>query len=122
MLSFLAGQWARTVVMETCARAHDWVREIETLGHTIRLIPPQSVKPYVKRQKIDAADAEAIAEAASRLTMRFVEVKTGEQQAVAMLFRNQQMFVSQRTQTINALKESFGGPSGRARGDRPEFL
>ena len=119
ILSFLAEQPACLVAMEACATAHDWARAIEKLGHTVRLIPPQYVKPYVKRQKNDAADAEAIAEAASRPTMRFVEVKTGEQQARAMLFRTRQMFVSQRTQTINALRGHLAehgviGPKSRA--------
>ena len=74
------------------------------LGHAVRLIPPIYVKPFVKRQKNDAADAEAIAEAASRPTMRFVAVKTEEQQARAMLFRTRDLLVRQRTQTINALR------------------
>ena len=103
-LTFLAEQSPCVVAMEACATAHGWGREIEKLGHTVRLIPTQYVKPYVKRQKNDMADAEAIAEAASRPTMRFVEVKSEESQARAMLFRTRQMFVRQRTQTINALR------------------
>src|SRR5271157_5595016 len=90
--------------MEACATAHGWGREIERVGHTVRLIPPAYVKPFVKRQKNDAADAEAIAEAASRPTMRFVAVKTAEQQARAMLFRTRDLLVRQRTQLINALR------------------
>lgn len=90
--------------MEACATAHGWGRDIEALGHRVCLIPPIYVKPFVKRQKNDAADAEAIAEAASRPTMRFVAVKTEEQQARAMLFRTREMFVGQRTQAINALR------------------
>jgi len=90
--------------MEACASAHHWGRMLERFGHTARLMAPQFVKPYVKTNKNDAADAEAIAEAASRPTMRFVEVKTEEQQAHAMLFRTRQMFVRQRTQLINALR------------------
>ena len=90
--------------MEACATAHGWGRELEKLGHSVRLIPPVYVKPFVKRQKNDAADAEAIVEAALRPTMRFVAVKTEEQQARAMLFRTRQMFVGQRTQLINALR------------------
>jgi transposase len=77
---------------------------IEKLGHKVRLVPPAYVKPFVKRQKNDAADAEAIAEAASRPTMRFVAVKTEEQQARAMLFRTRDLLVRQRTQLINALR------------------
>jgi len=103
-LPFLAKEPSCVVAMEACATAHGWGREIAALGHTVRLIPPTYVKPYVKRQKNDAADAEAIAEAASRPTMRFVAVKTEEQQERAMVFRTRQMFVRQRTQTINALR------------------
>ena len=90
--------------MEACATAHGWGREFEKLGHDVRLIPPVYVKPFVRRQKNDMADAEAIVEAALRPTMRFVPVKTEDQQARAMLFRTRQMFVGQRTQMINALR------------------
>ncbi len=90
--------------MEACATAHGWGREFEKLGHDVRLIAPIYVKPFVKRQKNDAADAEAIVEAALRPTMRFVAVKTEDQQARAMLFRTRQIFVGQRTQMINALR------------------
>ena len=93
-----------TVAMEACATAHDWGRAIGELGHAVRLMPPIYVKPFVKRQKNDAADAEAIAEAASRPTMRFVAVKTEEQQARAMIFRTRDLLVRQRTQLINALR------------------
>ena len=103
-LTFLAKQSPCVVAMEACATAHGWGREIAKLDHTVRLIATQYVKPYVRRQKNDMADAEAIAEAASRPTMRFVEVKSEESQARAMLFRTRQMFVRQRTQTINALR------------------
>lgn len=92
------------VAMEACATAHFWAREISALGHEVRLVPPAYVKPFVKRQKNDAADAEAIAEAASRPTMRFVEPKTPKQQARAMVFRTRDLFVRQRTQSINALR------------------
>ena len=116
LMTFLAEQPHCIVAMEACATAHGWGREIADLGHAVKLIPPQYVTPYVKRQKNDAADAEAIAEAASRPTMRFVEIKSSEQQARAMVFRTRQLFVRQRTQLINALR----GSSGRTRCDRPE--
>lgn len=104
LMMFLAAQPRCTVAMEACATAHGWAREIERLGHTVRLIPPHYVKPFVTRQKNDAADAEAIAEAAARPTMRFVAVKTEAQQARAMLFRTRDLLVRQRTQVINALR------------------
>jgi transposase len=90
--------------MEACATAHDWGRAISGLGHDVRLVPPIYVKPFVRRQKNDAADAEAIAEAASRPTMRFVALKTEEQQARSMIFRTRDLLVRQRTQLVNALR------------------
>lgn len=90
--------------MEACATAHFWGRAIGELGHEVRLIPPVYVKPFVRRQKNDAADAEAIAEAASRPTMSFVSVKTEEQQARSMIFRTRDLLVRQRTQLVNALR------------------
>jgi Transposase, Mutator family/Transposase len=104
VLRFFAEQPRCIVAMEACGSAHHWGRAIRDLGHEVRLIPPIYVKPFVKRQKNDAADSEAIAEAASRPTMRFVTVKTEEQQARAMLFRTRDLFVRQRTQLINALR------------------
>ena len=104
LLGFVAAQPPCTVAMEACGGAHHWGREIGGLGHGVRLVPPVYVKPYVKRQKNDAADAEAICEAASRPTMHFVAVKTADQQARAMLFRTRDLLVRQRTQTINALR------------------
>ena len=104
VLAFFADLPPCVVAMEACATAHYWAREIGALGHNVRLVPPAYVKPFVKRQKNDAADAEAIAEAASRPTMRFVEPKSPQQQARAMVFRTRELFVRQRTQTINALR------------------
>ncbi|MCL8000181.1 IS110 family transposase [Brucella sp. 21LCYQ03] len=104
LLAFFSKLPPCIVAMEACATAHYWAREIGEFGHEIRLVPPAYVKPFVKRQKNDVADAEAIAEAATRPTMRFVEPKTPEQQARAMVFRTRELFVRQRTQTINALR------------------
>jgi len=92
------------VGMEACATAHHWAREVTALGHDVRLMPARYVKPYVKRNKNDMADAEAICEAVTRPTMRFVEVKTPEQQSVLMLHRTRQLFVRQRTTLINAFR------------------
>ncbi|MBO1073374.1 IS110 family RNA-guided transposase [Roseomonas marmotae] len=104
VLEFLAAQPPCVVAMEACGGAHHWGREIGRLGHTVRLIPPAYVKPFVKRQKNDAADAEAICEAAQRPTMRFVAVKGEEAQAAALVFRTRDLLVRQRTQLINALR------------------
>jgi transposase len=104
VLKFFASQPRCTVAMEACASAHHWARTIGALGHEVRLIAPGYVKPFVKRQKSDTADAEAIVEAASRPTMRFVAPKTEAQQAAAMAFRTRDLLVRQRTQTINALR------------------
>lgn len=104
LIEFFASQPRCTVAMEACAGAHHWSRELQRLGHDVRLIAPNYVKPYVKRQKNDAADAAAICEAAQRPTMRFVPVKSEEQQASAAVFRARDLVVRQRTQTINALR------------------
>jgi transposase len=104
LLGFFAAQPTCVVAMEACAGAHYWARELGALGHTVRLIPPAYVKPFVKRQKNDAADAEAICEAAQRPTMRFVPVKDEAQQANGVLFRVRDLLVHQRTQCINALR------------------
>lgn len=101
---FMAGLRPCMVAMEACGTAHYWGRELASFGHDVRLIPPVYVKAFVKRQKNDAADAEAIAEAAMRPTMRTVAVKTSEQQARAMLFRTRDLLVGQRTQMVNALR------------------
>jgi transposase len=101
---FMSEQSRCLVVMEACGGAHHWAREMERLGHDVRLIAPRYVKPFIKRQKNDAADAEAIVEAALRPTMRFVEPKTGDQQARAIVFRTREQFVNQRTEAINALR------------------
>ena len=119
LLSFLASQPGCTVAMEACASAHYWGREIAALGHEVRLVPPIYVKPFVKRNKNDAADAEAITEAAQRPTMHLVAVKSEAQQAQAMLFHARDLLVRQRTQTINALRghlAEYGvvAPQGRA--------
>lgn len=92
------------VAMEACGSAHHWGRIAQTAGHEVRLIPALYVKPFVKRHKNDALDAEAIAEAASRPSMRTVAVKNVDQQAQAMLFRTRELFVRQRTQLINAVR------------------
>src|SRR5262245_33701928 len=92
------------VGLEACATAHYWARELGALGHEVRLMPAQYVKAYIKRNKHDAADAEAICEAVGRPTMRFVPVKTAEQQATALLHRGREQLVRQRTMLVNALR------------------
>jgi len=92
------------VGMEACATAHYWARELRKLGHRVRLMPAKDVKAYVKRNKNDAADAEAICEAVRRPTMRFVQVKSAEQQGRLMLHRTRDLLMRQRTQVINALR------------------
>jgi transposase len=90
--------------MEACGTAHYWAREVAALGHEVRLIPPAYVKPFVKRGKTDAGDAEAIGEAVTRKTMRFVPVKTAGQQAATMVLKTRALLVRQRTQAVNALR------------------
>ncbi len=102
LLPFLAQQPPCVIALEACGGAHFWGREIARLGHQLRLIPPSYVKPFVKRQKNDAADAEAICEAAQRPTMRFVAVKSEAAQASALVFRARDLLVRQRTQIVNA--------------------
>jgi transposase len=106
------------VGIEACASSHHWSRELMALGHNVRLMPPAYVKPYVKRQKNDAADAEAICEAVTRANMRFVATKTPEQQSCLMLHRTRQLFIRQQTSVINAIRAhlaEFGvvAPVGR---------
>ena len=92
------------VGIEACASSHHWSRELQALGHQVRLMPPAYVKPYVKRHKNDATDAEAICEAVSRPNMRFVETKTPEQQSCLTLHRTRHLFIRQRTSVINAIR------------------
>ncbi len=106
------------VGIEACASSHHWSRELKALGHTVRLMPPAYVKPYVKRQKNDAADAEAICEAVTRANMRFVETKTSEQQSGMVLHRTRHLYMRQQTAVINAIRAhlaEFGivAPVGR---------
>ncbi|HTU52829.1 MAG TPA: IS110 family transposase [Acetobacteraceae bacterium] len=104
LMAFFSSQPQCLVALEACGGAHYWGRQIEKLGHAVRLIPPAYVKPFVKRQKNDAADAEAICEAAQRPNMRFVAVKDEAQQASSVVFRARDLLVRQRTQCINALR------------------
>ena len=106
------------VGIEACTSSHHWSRELQALGHTVRLMPPAYVKPYVKRQKNDAADAEAICEAVTRANMRFVATKTPEQQSCLMLHRTRHLFIRQQTAVINSIRAhlaEFGivAPVGR---------
>ncbi|WP_176598918.1 MULTISPECIES: IS110 family transposase [Sphingobium] len=101
---FMADQPPAVVVMEACGSAHYWAREMVRLGHEVKLIAPHYVRPFVKRQKNDAADAEAIVIAAQRPEMRFVEPKSAEQQGRAILFRARERLVHQRTELVNALR------------------
>ena len=118
LVPFFAKQPACLVGMEACASSHHWARELIALGHQVKLMPAQYVKPYVKRGKNDAADAEAICEAVTRPTMRFVAIKTAEQQSAMMLHRVRLILCRQRTQLTNALRAhlaEFGvvAPIGR---------
>lgn len=104
LVSYLAKLPACLIGMEACSAAHHWARELTRLGHSVRLIPPQYVKPYVKRNKTDAADAEAICEAVDRPNMRFVQIKTLDQQSVLTLHRVRSAFVRQRTSAVNTVR------------------
>src|SRR5215208_6348620 len=116
LLDFFAAQPSCTVALEACGGAHHWARQLTQLGHEVRLIPPAYVKPFVRRQKNDAIDAEAICEAAQRPSMRFVAVKSQEQQAAGLVFRTRDLLVRQRTQLINAIRGHLRIWLGRAQG------
>lgn len=105
--AFMVAQAPSVVVFEACGSASYWAREMAALGHEVRLIAPQYVRPFVKRQKNDAADAEAIVVAAQRPEMRFVTPKTVDQQARAVLFRSRERLVHQRTELVNALRATL---------------
>jgi transposase len=118
LLEFFEGRLPCLVGLEACASAHHWARELGRLGHTVRLIPPNYVKAYVKRQKNDRADAEAICEAVTRPSMRFVPVKSVEQQGIIVLHRTRSLLMRQRVQLSNAIRghmAEFGvvAPIGR---------
>jgi transposase len=104
--------------MEACASVHHWARELNKLGHRVRLVPPQYVRPFVKTNKNDTADAEAICEAIQRPTMRFVPAKSMDQQAVLALHRSRDLLVRQRTKLVSALRghcAEFGLIGGKGR-------
>ena len=103
-MTYFAALPACLIGMEACATAHFWARELRSLGHEVRLMPPQYVKAYVKANKHDAADAEACCEAVQRPGMRFVPVKSEEQQATLMLHRVRDQLIGQRTAVINAIR------------------
>ena len=104
VLGFFARAAPCRVGMEACGSSHYWARELQALGHEVVLIPPAYTKPYVKRGKNDALDAAAICEAMSRPDMRFVPIKSADQQAVLMLHKTRELLVKQRTMTVNALR------------------
>src|SRR5512136_2242143 len=118
VLTFFEKLPACLVGIEACATSHHWSRQLQALGHRVRLMPPAYVKPYVKRQKNDAADAEAICEAVTRANMRFVATKTPEQQSCLTLHRTRHLFIRQQTAVINSIRAhlaEFGivAPVGR---------
>lgn len=122
---FFAALPPTLIGMEACGASHYWARVLQELGHEVRLLPPQYVKPYVKRGKNDAADAEAICEAMSRPSMRFVAVKTAENQAALMLHSGRELMVKQRTMLVNAIRghaAEFGIVSAKGRGGIKELL
>src|SRR5215471_20179378 len=101
---FFSALPATVIGMEACGGAHHWARVLQGLGHQVRLLPPQYVKPYVKRGKNDTADAAAICEAMSRPSMRFVAVKSEDQQATLMAHKTRGLLIKQRTMNVNALR------------------
>src|ERR1700688_3760584 len=114
--AFFRKQGATEVVLEACGGSHHWGRLLGRLGHRVRLIPPQYVKPFVKRAKNDRNDAEAISEAASRPSMSFVPVKSAEQQADSMVLKVRETLIGQRTQLVNTLRghaAEFGVVAGK---------
>jgi transposase len=104
VLGFFSKLEPRVIGIEACGTAHYWGRALSELGHEVKLMAPHYVKPYVKRGKTDAADAEAICEAVARPTMRFVPIKTTEQQAIQMVHRARSVLVRQRTMLVNAIR------------------
>lgn len=104
LVKFFTGRPAALIGMEACGSAHHWARELSELGHDVRLMPPHYVKPYVKRNKNDARDAEACCEAVSRPTMRFVPVKSVARQCARSIHRVRELLVRQRTQSANAIR------------------
>ena len=116
MVEFFEKLPPTVIAIEACGGSHHWARFLETFGHEVKLIPPQYVKPYVKRGKNDAADAEALCEAMSRPTMRFVPVKSAEQQAALMLVGVRDRLIRNRTQLANAIRgyaAEFGLPAAK---------
>src|SRR5258708_5334095 len=122
---FFAGLPRTMIGLEACGGSDHWARVVERLGHEVRLLPPQYVKPYVKRGKNDAADAEAICEAMSRPSMRFVPVKTAENQAALMLHGARDLLLKQRTMLLNAIRghaAEFGVVGAKGVGRVAELL
>src|ERR1700721_1011014 len=125
LLEFFAGLPPCVIGIEACPTAHHWSRKLQTLGHTVRLMPPSYVKAYLKRSKNDANDAAAICEAVTRPSMRFVPIKTKEQQTALMLHRTRQLLVRQRTMLSNALRghlAELGIVSAKGRNGTAELL
>jgi len=125
LLEFFAALPSCLIGIEACPSAHHWGRELQSLGHTVKLLPPSYVKAYLKRRKNDANDAAAICEAVARPSMRFVLLKTREQQAALMLHRTRQLLVRQRTMLSNALRghlAELGIVSAKGRNGTSELL
>src|SRR3974390_3632267 len=125
MLEFFKALPPCLIGIEACATSHYWARELTKLGHDVRLMPAKDVKAYVKRHKNDAADAEAICEAVRRPTMRFVQVKSAEQQAQLMQHRAPDLLMRQRTQVINAMRAhlaELGIPARQGREGLKELM